>query len=63
MVRRDPALLKRLRLHLDGARRLSVRPGETGPQKNGFEERPWRASDFEYRPSTTQTGDPTGEPA
>jgi hypothetical protein len=45
MARRNPSLLKRLKLHLDGARRLSVRPGETGPQKNGFEERPWRGDD------------------
>jgi hypothetical protein len=45
MARRNPALLKRLRLHLAGARRLSSQPGKAGPQKHGFDERPWRGDD------------------
>jgi hypothetical protein len=45
MARRNPTLLKRLRLQLNGARRVYSQRGETGPQKNGFEERPWRGDD------------------
>jgi hypothetical protein len=45
MPRRDAALLKKLRLHLARGRRLYTRPGKTGPEKNGFAERPWRGND------------------
>ena len=45
MPRRNAALLKKLRLHLARTRRLYARPGKTGPEKNGFAERPWRGND------------------
>jgi hypothetical protein len=45
MPDRDPALLDKLGTQIDDSRRLFGERGETGPERNGFTDRPWRGDD------------------
>jgi hypothetical protein len=47
MPDRDPALLQKLREHLDAARQLALEPREAAGQfgRGDFSQRPWRGND------------------